>query len=752
VPQSSKADVSEEKKNLSLSPANFSSLTDAGVFSWTQLTQNPKESLEKAQAAFLTAQEKSDDEGKRVAWFNLGWGHFYLSQQAEALNCFTNLLESALASQAQFWEENARIGLGASYQQLSRFDLAMEQLTVALNLARQRHDSVGQIDAGRRLGEVQLALDKPLDALEYFLNAQKIAEKHSERGLLTDILLSLGQSYLALHRNDQALEFLSRALVLTKEITHRSGEARALTLIGLIYRDIGEMDISEEYHLESLKICQAIEHPWGQLEASYNLGELNLIRGRLEVAERYFEKVITLSALLDSRAHTAKAYARLSECWEKAGYYQKALGYERQANALERDLRADEIAQKTRNLMIQTEFEKSRAQAEILRLRSEGLERQKNELKITIESLKVLADWGQRIAGALTAEDLFGRIHDSLSNLLDFDAYGLALFQPKTRFLHFPYVLKDGQRMMESFPPIAIERLDRLVEESSVSAILIPDLYQIDSPWLDGEKIAPLVGYLGVKSGILLPLVEPGRLLGVLYVGHSQVKHYTETNAQALSALGGFIAVALRNTLNHRKVSRLNLALRREARELEKANLRIRHMAQHDILTGLANRWLLGEFLARTIAFCQRTKKTFSVFFLDLDGFKPVNDQFGHDAGDWVLNQLGKRLKDLLRDSDLVARVGGDEFVALALEVESVPQATVIAQKLLSVIRRPLNWNSTELRLDASIGISMFPQDGKDAEELVNHADDAMYRVKKSGKSGWGFYSVPTSDVTTPSE
>ncbi|NNM68203.1 MAG: GGDEF domain-containing protein, partial [Spirochaetales bacterium] len=114
--------------------------------------------------------------------------------------------------------------------------------------------------------------------------------------------------------------------------------------------------------------------------------------------------------------------------------------------------------------------------------------------------------------------------------------------------------------------------------------------------------------------------------------------------------------------------------------------------------------------------------------------------------GDWVLNQLGRRLKDLLRDSDLVARVGGAEFVALALEVESISQATVIAQKLLTVIRLPLSWNSTELKLDASIGISLYPQDGKDAEELVNHADDAMYRVKKSGKSGWGFYLSSTSE------
>src|SRR6185369_15771490 len=150
----------------------------------------------------------------------------------------------------------------------------------------------------------------------------------------------------------------------------------------------------------------------------------------------------------------------------------------------------------------------------------------------------------------------------------------------------------------------------------------------------------------------------------------------------------GFIVVALKNALSHRKVKRLNKQVLR--------------LAQYDPLTGLANRRLLSDYLKRTIALSQRGSRRFALFFLDLDGFKLVNDQWGHEAGDWVLARVCERFATGLRDSDLVARVGGAEFVVLALDVEQKPAIEAIAEKLIQTVTAPLSWKEHPISLGVS--------------------------------------------------
>jgi diguanylate cyclase (GGDEF)-like protein len=162
--------------------------------------------------------------------------------------------------------------------------------------------------------------------------------------------------------------------------------------------------------------------------------------------------------------------------------------------------------------------------------------------------------------------------------------------------------------------------------------------------------------------------------------------------------------------------------------------------AHHDILTGLANRRLLIDFLEKAIPLAERNKSVFAVIYLDLDGFKPVNDTLGHDAGDQVLVEVGQRILSVVRESDLVARVGGDEFVAIA-QVDSRNGAEAVARRILEAIRAPLVVEHHSFPLGASIGIAMFPDHGSDPEGLVQIADEAMYRIKKTGKNSIGFVS-----------
>lgn len=165
------------------------------------------------------------------------------------------------------------------------------------------------------------------------------------------------------------------------------------------------------------------------------------------------------------------------------------------------------------------------------------------------------------------------------------------------------------------------------------------------------------------------------------------------------------------------------------------AQERIEFMALHDNLTGLANRIKLMDRLQHAITSVERRGAGFALMFIDLDGFKPVNDTLGHDAGDFVLKEIAARYTAGVRENDTVARVGGDEFVVLLEDTIHEEDAHGIADKLLQRTREPLIYNGVECHLGASIGIALYPIHGRDADTLLKNADDAMYLAKAQGKN-----------------
>ncbi|MCX7096231.1 MAG: diguanylate cyclase [Methylobacter sp.] len=176
------------------------------------------------------------------------------------------------------------------------------------------------------------------------------------------------------------------------------------------------------------------------------------------------------------------------------------------------------------------------------------------------------------------------------------------------------------------------------------------------------------------------------------------------------------------------------------AEENEKAKLEMTHLAQHDALTGLPNRILLNDRLAQAIALARRQSKQFAVMFLDLDRFKDINDSLGHAVGDQLLQSVAKRLVAEVRSSDTVCRQGGDEFVILLADIEHAKDAAISAQKILATLTVPHRINQHELHISVSIGISIYPDDGADAEILIKNADTAMYHAKEDGRNNYRFF------------
>jgi diguanylate cyclase (GGDEF)-like protein len=175
--------------------------------------------------------------------------------------------------------------------------------------------------------------------------------------------------------------------------------------------------------------------------------------------------------------------------------------------------------------------------------------------------------------------------------------------------------------------------------------------------------------------------------------------------------------------------------------QLNTARERARHLATHDQLTGLANRSLFHDRLVQAVSAARRSRQKLSVLFLDLDGFKSINDTLGHAVGDGLLRGIARRIASCLRETDTAARLGGDEFAVLLTNLGNELDAATVARKLLSALGEPLQFRQQSTTIRCSIGIATFPRDAQDAEALLKRSDTAMYHAKERGGNRFDFYT-----------
>lgn len=179
-------------------------------------------------------------------------------------------------------------------------------------------------------------------------------------------------------------------------------------------------------------------------------------------------------------------------------------------------------------------------------------------------------------------------------------------------------------------------------------------------------------------------------------------------------------------------IARLQLQKKLSATEIEK-------LAHHDRLTGLVNRGFYVELFKHFLALSHRRKNKLALLFIDLDHFKQINDQYGHEMGDYVLKIVSDRMNLSVRDSDIVARMGGDEFVIILNDLTNKEQVIPVVERLLKSLKESISFGSHECSIGASIGISIYPGDGDNVDTLTRKADMAMYEIKKSGRNSYSF-------------
>ncbi|MES1982519.1 MAG: diguanylate cyclase [Pseudomonadota bacterium] len=200
-------------------------------------------------------------------------------------------------------------------------------------------------------------------------------------------------------------------------------------------------------------------------------------------------------------------------------------------------------------------------------------------------------------------------------------------------------------------------------------------------------------------------------------------------------------------TLNYLQyeTEEFNCAFVRDITKRRLVEERIVHLAHFDALTGLPNRTLFYDRFEQAIAKAQRYKHKLAIFFLDLDGFKQINDKYGHQVGDALLQAVAARLNENARGMDTVARVGGDEFILILNDVSQIADAAVVAKKLVGALACPFILEDHSCQIGASLGISIYPEDSDNMDTLIKQADDAMYKAKNNGKNSYEFFN-PTQN------
>ena len=235
-------------------------------------------------------------------------------------------------------------------------------------------------------------------------------------------------------------------------------------------------------------------------------------------------------------------------------------------------------------------------------------------------------------------------------------------------------------------------------------------------------------GGTGQRSGACVPLRCRGETVGALLLMSAERNTFNPEYLDLIERFGQNVSLALDNFAS--------------AEEREKADQRIQYLATHDEMTALPNRAAFSTMLNGAIRRSKRGRSKFALLFIDLDRFKVINDTLGHEAGDALLVETGKRITGCLRADDFVARLGGDEFVVILNEVRSREGAAAAAKTLMAAVGRPIELSGHECRVSGSIGIAMYPEHGEDEQTLMKRADMAMYAAKEDGKNDFRFFSA----------
>ncbi|PTY37563.1 hypothetical protein BGP77_13785 [Saccharospirillum sp. MSK14-1] len=658
--------------------------------------------------------------------FHSGWCLIFQGEYLKSLTPFSNAL--ALAERLNAIDPTMRIcnGIGMAYYNLGRYGLAERYYERSLELNLQVGNSNGTFAALLNQALLHFQTDD-LDNAERLLNRalgsdtrEVSLENLGEAALLQANLHSKRSAF------DDALLGCRAALKFAQQLNYWHLEIQALIAVARCQRLQGRLVEAETTLMVTIDHPEFDREGVSGLSAYIELAKVRASQGRFALAVMAVRTGLKRSDSPTLSLTQLRALEVLSICLEQGGKYQASMRVLRRALDVERKLQDQDMRR---------QFEVRQLQAKIdeQRLENQITDHENRLLKATQARLQLINDLSRELASTLALEDIAPKLYDIVSQRLDVHFVSLALNHPTRQGVEFVSIIDNGQAVPVYCIPYQVSDSRAVQTAQSGEPILVGDeTDKEDVNWVGNSQILP-------RSQLFMPLVHNRQVLGLFSLQSRFADRFSQEELELLKSLAPFVAITLSNAVSHQRLFELNQALTHEKTQMETAQARIEHMAHHDTLTGLPNRRLLSEFVDNKVREAAETGRTFYLVYIDLDGFKPINDRHGHRIGDQVLVVLGKRLSQSLRKADFAARVGGDEFIIIIDDLEPATQVNGFIKRILSVIEQPLKIGKEKLHLSASIGVAKYEQHGQSLDELMHHADQAMYNIKRSGKGGVAF-------------
>lgn len=711
---------------------------------WDAMQSDPEGALAMASEALADSEAEGYALGRADAILNIGWCENYLARKGPAISSFQRSLEAFTALDDKVGIMKSLNALGVVYHEVGRLDRAMDYYTRSLEEARSCGNRWREAVTLSNIGEICLDLGELKEALDYFLRAYETVPDDRESELVSNILLNIGTTFQRMENWLLAREFTEKALMLAEESGDKLAASACLLALGRIAHASEDRTGAEIQLLKALETAGEIKYERTRVEALLELGGLHADSGSPEKALARYNEALLGAERLGAKALIHQAYDKLSKAHELIGDYKTSLDYYRRFARYEREVLSEDTSRKIKNITVQYEVEKSHQEAEIYRLRNIELKNKTAELEEANRQILSISQLGRRITSSLDFDTVVSTLYESLERHMDVTVFGIAVHDEEDSILEWRVFIEHGKRLHRPMQKLDHRRSYAAWCVRNRKSIFISDAEIEAKDYLSGGRISH-----GKPAAALvfLPLTIEDRVIGVLTLQSYEKAIYTEGHRVLLEALAPYIAIAIENSLIHDRVEELNRVILGEKAELEQAALRISHLANHDSLTGLPNRRLLFELLQKSFDIASRSASKVGVIYVDLDNFKPINDKYGHFAGDCALVTVSERLRAILRASDTVARVGGDEFIAVLTNIpdrEAIDQA---ARKIIEECSRPIVLEGEDCVLGLSMGIAVYPDDGEVIDDLVNRADSAMYRIKHLDKNGYAFYSVEDGEA-----
>jgi diguanylate cyclase (GGDEF)-like protein len=699
---------------------------------------SPEKALAVAEHALIDAEALGYPLGQANARLNLGWCYFYLSRIPQSIGYLQKALEGFSSLDDTLGTTMALNAFGIVYQEMGRYERAMDYYTQSLEAARKVGNRLREAVTLDGIGEVCLALGEIKEALDYFLRAYETVPDEGEPEIISSVLFDIGSAYHRMGNWSLAREFTEKAMGVARAAGNLQAEGKCLHLLGLIFLASDRPELAESDMLKALALYESLKNEQERASLLLDLGSINIANGDLDEGLERFKVALEIAEAVGAKRLLNSAYEKLSEAYEIQGNFKLSLDYYKRFSRFEHEALNEDTSRKIKNITVQYEIEKSRQEAEIYRLKNIELKGKTEELETANRQILAMAETGRRITASLDLDTVINTLYDTLSHYIPFELFGLALYNEEENDLEYRAYLAFGKRIQRSRVTPDPKRSYGYQCLKRKAPVFVPDTANIPAGLIEGEPT-----HYGPASGSLmfLPLVIDDRSIGLVTVQSITRNALNSRHLVLVETLAPYVAIAVENSLIHDRLDAMNRSIRGEKEELEKETATITHLANHDPLTGLPNRRLLFELLQKTFDIARRNSTKVGVIYIDLDNFKPINDRFGHFAGDHALVAVAERLKAILRASDTVARVGGDEFVAVLGSAKGREDIALAAKKILEECAEPFSIGKCPYKVGLSMGIAIYPDDGDTIERVVSAADAAMYRIKHDEKNGFAFAS-----------